>query len=413
MARWSMSLLLFLLLISPGLAKGKRHAKTARPPVASSRAFTPQFMGMHTLSPTRHWPTVPFGAIRPAGTTWGTIEPKQGRFDWHGLDTWVAAAQAHHVELDYLFLNTPQWASTRPEEHCGRGNIGCAAPPTDKAWTAFVTTLVKRYKGRISSYEMWNEPNAIGYFTGTAADMAHLAALAYPIIKSIDPRAIVVSPAPSSTGWPTPYATWLGQFLSAGGGKYVDAIAWHAYPGRSNQPALPPEEIVSQIHKIRAVMAKHGVSDLPLWDTEGGWGSDAQLPDEQAQASFLARWYLIQFSYGVARAYWYQWDNPKWGTLWREATGETPAGRAYAQVYQWLEGATGATRCEAAKAPIWTCGISKGKKRYLVAWSAGRPTPFEIHPRFSSYSDLEGAKHPSKKQPVVLSSSPVMFRERR
>lgn len=371
--------------------------------------FTPQFMGMHTLSPTRHWPTVPFGAMRPAGTTWGAIEPKEGQFDWHGLDTWVAASQAHHVELDYLFLNTPQWASTRPEEKCNRGMIGCAAPPTDKAWVSFVTTLVKRYKGRISSYEMWNEPNAIGFYTGTAAEMAHLVSLAYPIIKSSDPQAIVVSPAPSSTGWPTPYDTWMNEFLAAGGKKYVDVIAWHAYVGRSNQPALPPESVVEQIKKIRAVMAKNGVSALPLWDTEGGWGSDAQLPDEQAQADFVSRWYLIQFSYGVARAYWYQWDNPKWGTLWREGAGETPAGRAYAQMYKWLDGATGSTPCRPTHGPIWTCGLLKGGKKYLIAWSVGAPTPFAGHKPISSYSDIKGTIHPGTRQPVVSGSSPILF----
>lgn len=409
MVRWSAICLLMLMFVPVSGAKKKRHPKPSLEDVGESLPFTPQFMGMHTLSPTRHWPTVPFGAMRPAGTTWGAIEPKEGQFDWHGLDTWVAASQAHHVELDYLFLNTPQWASTRPEEKCNRGMIGCAAPPTDKAWVSFVTTLVKRYKGRISSYEMWNEPNAIGFYTGTTAEMAHLVSLAYPIIKSSDPQAIVVSPAPSSTGWPTPYDTWMNEFLAAGGKKYVDVIAWHAYVGRSNQPALPPESVVEQIKKIRAVMAKNGVSALPLWDTEGGWGSDAQLPDEQAQADFVSRWYLIQFSYGVARAYWYQWDNPKWGTLWREGAGETPAGRAYAQMYKWLDGATGSTPCRPTHGPIWTCGLLKGGKKYLIAWSVGAPTPFAGHKPISSYSDIKGTIHPGTRQPVVSGSSPILF----
>ena len=228
MVRRSAICLLMLFLIPPSGAEIKQHPQRSLNDPGNSLPFAPQFMGMHTLSPTRHWPTVPFGAMRPAGTTWGFIEPKQGQFDWHGLDSWVAASQAHHVELDYLFLNTPQWASTRPDEKCNRGLIGCAAPPTDKAWVSFVTALVKRYKGRIASYEMWNEPNAIGFYTGTAAQMAHLVSLAYPIIKTIDPQAIVVSPAPSSTGWPTPNAKWLDDFLPAGGGKYVNVIARHA-----------------------------------------------------------------------------------------------------------------------------------------------------------------------------------------
>src|SRR5579859_7937104 len=44
--------------------------------------FTRQFVGMHTLSPTRHWPDLPFGSIRPAGTSWGALEPAKGQYDW-------------------------------------------------------------------------------------------------------------------------------------------------------------------------------------------------------------------------------------------------------------------------------------------------------------------------------------------
>ena len=157
---------------------------------------------MHTLSPGKHWPTVPFGSIRPTGTSWGALEPARGQYDWHSLDTWVSQAQAHHVQFDYLFLNTPQWASTKPNEACNRGPVGCAAPPNPQAWEEFVTALVTRYKGKINSYELWNEPNVIGYWTGSQQQMVDMASRAYKIIKSIDPQAQVVSPSASSTGWP-------------------------------------------------------------------------------------------------------------------------------------------------------------------------------------------------------------------
>lgn len=408
MKHWHIWLCVMLLLGTA--SKGEKTKKAVLSDIGSQR-FTPQFMGMHTLSPTRHWPSVPFGSMRPAGTTWGAIEPKEGEFDWHGLDTWVSASQAHGVELDYVFLNTPQWASTDPKQHCNRGLIGCAAPPRDDAWAGFITALVKRYKGRIASYEMWNEPNAIGFFSGTAGDMEHMVSIAYPIIKSIDPKAIVVSPAPSSTGWPTPYDKWMDQFLAAGGGKYVDVIAWHAYAGRANQPARPPEEIVEQIRNIRDVMARHGVSNLPLWDTEGGWGSDSQLTDVNEQAAFLARWYLLQFTHGVARAYWYQWDNPKWGTLWREGTGDTPAALAYAKVYEWLDGANASSPCAPDKGSIWKCTLWKGSREYLIAWSVNGTKRLSGYGDFSIYISLDGEKHPSTGQPVMVSSSPILFQK--
>jgi hypothetical protein len=403
---------LFGLLIVPSFSvKAPPHTRSdAQPNAAQSLPFTPQFISMHVRSPSQHWPTIPVGALRPAGITWGAVEPSRGVFDWHGVDSWVAQAGTHHVQLDYLFLNTPQWASTHPNERCNRGNNGCAAPPRDADWTQFITELVTRYKGRIADYEMWNEPNSIGYFTGTPAEMAHLVSLAYPIIKSIDPQATVVSPSPSSTGWPIPYAVWMDQFLKAGGGRYVDVIAWHSYASYTNKPARPPEDVASQIMSIRSVMAKNGASNLPLWDTEGSWGTNTSLPDQEQQATFLARWYLIQFSYGVARVYWYQWDSPTVGTLWTEANGMTPAGNALAQVYDLLNGVTGATPCTSTADSIWTCDLFKGTTKIRAVWSASGPVAFSNYAGFSTYSDLSGATHPVNGQPVMVDSSPIFFR---
>ncbi len=142
--------------------------------------FSPEFMGMHTLSPTRHWPSVAFGSVRPAGTSWGALEPSKGQYDWHSLDSWVSEAQTHGVQLDYVFVNTPAWASTRPDEPCANRRAGCAAPPNLNDWEEFVRALVTRYRGRISSYELWNEPNGSGFWTGSPQDMVELAGSRLP-----------------------------------------------------------------------------------------------------------------------------------------------------------------------------------------------------------------------------------------
>lgn len=383
---------------------------TAQSSPVLSAAYAPQFVGMHMLSPTRHWPTVPVGAVRPAGTTWGTLEPTRGAFDWHSLDTWVQQAAAHHVPLDYVLLNTPEWASSRPTEHCSRGPIGCAAPPHDKDWEDFLTALVTRYKGQIASYELWNEPNAIGFFSGSAADMAHMASLAYPIIKRIDPAATVVGPSPSSSGWPTPYDVWMDQFLQAGGGQNVDVLAWHAYAGRIHDPANPPEDVAAQVRRLRAVIDRHGLGQLPLWDTEGGWGKDTQLPDLDAQAAFLARWYLIQFSLGVGRAYWYQWDNPDYGTLWTEGSGSTPAAAALAQVEQWLTGVTSASPCVSSSGSLWTCALYKKGVRYLAVWSTNGTQDIPASIQSKGFADLNGIEHPAASQTIKAGASPILVK---
>jgi hypothetical protein len=355
---------------------------------------------MHTLSPTRHWPQVPFGSVRPAGTSWGALEPANGQFDWHSLDTWVVQSESHHVQLDYVFVNTPRWASTRPDEPC----------PNLDDWSAFVTTLVTRYRGRISSYELWNEPNGSGFWTGSPKQMAELAARAYPIIKSIDPGAIVTTPAVSSSGWPLSHDAWLDQYLAAGGGKFADVVAWHGYAGRNDRPALPPEGLAGQIQALRKVLAKHKLSQMPIWNTEGGWGKDAQLPDEDAQAAFLVKWYMINFTNGIARAYWYQWDNPDWGTLWREGSGITPAGRAAQQVVRWLDGATAAAPCEPANGSrLWECEFEKGNAQYRVAWSVSGEATLGDAESVVAVTAVGGTRQESTHQPIVVTSIPILI----
>lgn len=384
----------------------RRSAVEELRPVHVSR----EFFGMHTLSPGRHWPDVPFGSIRPAGTSWGALEPAKGEFDWHSLDTWVAQSEAHHVQLDYVFVNTPRWASTKPDEPCPGKRFGCAAPPNLDDWSAFVTTLVTRYKGKIQSYELWNEPNGSGFWTGSPKDMAELAARAYPIIKSVDPEALVTTPAVSSSGWPLSHDAWLDQYLAAGGGKYADVIAWHGYAGRNDRPALPAEGLSEQIQALKKVLAKHNLSKEPIWNTEGGWGKNAQLPDEKAQAAFLIKWYLINFTNGVARAYWYQWDNPDWGTLWHESSGITPAGMAARQVFNWLDGVTAAAPCRQMHGSnIWACDLEKGKTPYRVIWSASGPETFDGITDLAAVTPAGGDRQAFDQHPITVDSRPILL----
>ena len=401
-----------LLGAKPGDPALSTSEKQKKPEVGAKQParFSPEFIGMHTLSPARHWPEVSFGSIRPAGVSWGALEPARGQYDWHSLDTWVEQAQKHHVQLDYVFVNVPRWASTRPDEQCIGRKFGCAAPPNMADWEEFITTLAKRYKGKIASYELWNEPNASGFWTGTPKEMAALAEHAYGIIKSIDPAAVVTSPAPSSTGYPLSHDAWFDEYFAAGGGKYADVIAWHGYAGRNDRPALPPEGLSEQIRALRSVMARHHLADKPIWNTEGGWGKDAQLPDEKEQAAFLVKWYFINFTNGVARAYWYQWDNPEWGTLWRESSGTTPAGRAAQQVADWLADATSASPCKASgSSGLWTCEIKKGNGTFRVAWSASGQARYGDVANLASITETGGEKHTPPGEAISIGSVPVLL----
>jgi len=41
---------------------------------------------------------------------------------------------------------------------------------------------------------------------------------------------------------------------------------------------------------MRSLLDKGGMAGKPLWATEGGWGTNGELPDPDVQAAYVARW---------------------------------------------------------------------------------------------------------------------------
>jgi hypothetical protein len=302
-------------------------------------AIPPTYFGMHIhqAATTTPWPAIPFGAWRlwDAGVTWPDLESRTSNWDFTLLDQYVALAQKHNVALLLPLGLTPTWASARPgepSEHFQPGNL--AAPKYIEDWRIYVSTVARRYKGRIRNYEIWNEPNLKEYWTGTTKELITLAHEASQILRDIDPTVTIVGPSATDreTG-----PGWLDDYLSAGGGMYLDAIAHHLYVFPS-----PPEALLPFAGRVRQVMAKHGMADKPLWNSELGWALPKVFSSDMEAAGYLARAYLLNWIGGVQRCYWYAWDNQEWATLWLTETDSRtlkPAAIAYREIENWLIGA--------------------------------------------------------------------------
>ena len=84
---------------------------------------------------------------------WASVENRQGVYDWTQLDQLVNAAQSRGISLVATVAATPWWA----------GNI--ISGHTDPAvYAGFTTAIATRYKGKISGYEVWNEPNSTLFY---------------------------------------------------------------------------------------------------------------------------------------------------------------------------------------------------------------------------------------------------------
>jgi hypothetical protein len=331
------------------------------------------------------WPTIGFGAMRLWGTetTWNDLNPANGTYIWSTLDNWFSIAAANgQSDLLYTFGVVPTWASSNPtDQSCVTSNSpeGSCDPPsdlnadgtgTDQLWQNFVTALVNHAAGRIKYWEIWNEPDVLSEWTGTDAQLVRMAQDAYGIIHRLDLGALVTTPTPVNAGAGQSISGWLPGYIAAGGGAYADIVSFHGY----ENPALGnnAESILSTIATVKSLL-NSTLLTKPLWDTEGAWTADINLPDPDMQAAFVARMYLLQWSAGVSRFYWFQYGNQMTGTLWT-SSGLTEAGTAYGQISNWIVGNV-MLPCSNISGTTWTCvltQIGSGQAAGLVMWDTSQ-----------------------------------------
>jgi hypothetical protein len=313
--------------------------------------------------------------------------------------------------------------SMRPSEACPylTSDTGCAAPPEDVdegdgTWKAFVTAVVKHSLSsrelHIAYYEIWNEPDLKRNWTGTPAQLVTMAKDAYAIIHKLDPSARVVGPSPTTANQ---YGVhFLPDYYAAGGATAQDIVGMHAYLYNGGSFSTSPANITLTISQVKALMAKHGISNKTIWFTEGSWnGSGSTTLTEAQQAAYLAQEYMLIWSTGaVSRYYWYSWDNLKIGNLWDDTHGIHPAGTAYGLLAKWLIGSTHSTDpCREASDGTWTCALTLSTRYPAeIIWHPAASKRITVNAAFATYETLSNSTvHSIASHEVEIGPLPVLI----
>jgi polysaccharide biosynthesis protein PslG len=185
----------------------------------------------------------------------------------------VDAARARGLNVLVTVWRTPGWANN----HAGE-----LAPPTSPAdFGSFMSWLASRFRGRVSAYEIWNEPDSRDFFTGSTSQYVDLVRAAHPAVKSADPDAQVVLGGPIHNN-----TDWLRSVYQAGAQGSFDVLATHPYMGPTDLPPETPDVggrniyLLTHVAAVHDLMVSNGDGAKPIWFTELGWSSHGNAGGE-------------------------------------------------------------------------------------------------------------------------------------
>lgn len=359
------------------------------PPKAPFTSVDPGLFGMHVAALADTDFPGRLGGVRiwDNGVRWDQIEQQQGQYDWSRLDRIVAnAKKAGATDITYVLGSTPEWAAQRIDPVAFYYGGGTASDVKDlDYWRDWVRAVATRYKGQITSYQIWNEANLASFWApqdaGNWKRMALLTKVAADEIRAIDSRAKIAS-ASSTVIQGKKFATesFFARYMKALVKRKVqlDAISVHLYPWTTKGPGGgTPVERLQGLELARQVTTRLGLQDVPIWDTEVNYGNrrDNGHPEEvfgpKVGAAYLARTYIDSIRYGVTKVFWYAWDSHVMGVSTTDpATGDTIApGRAFFVTEDWLSGAKFGG-CSDQRVTVCTVK-RKGERQYVMYANLG------------------------------------------
>jgi hypothetical protein len=214
------------------------------------------------------------------------------RSAWEKYDQIVDLADQYGLEIIARLSNPPAWSRAHAELRAGDA-AGSFAPPDNLAdYGDFVEAVVRRYRGRIRYYQIWNEPNIYpewGEQPVSPEQYTELLKVGYTRVKAACPECVVLSGALAQTIPLGPRDLndflFLQRMYDAGAGAYFDVLAMQGYglwSGPTDRRMRPRVLNFSRPLYLRDIMVKNGDAAKPIWITEMNWNAPPpDLPNPQ------------------------------------------------------------------------------------------------------------------------------------
>lgn len=265
------------------------------------------YYGINFVAPYEPWLTLARQSGAPTVRwqfNWRDHEPNPGQWTWEAADGPIDAWRRSGIAIDAILHNPPDWAIARP------GPFG--TPPwvfngimprgldqpwgsPDNGFAQFCNRFAQRYRGQISSYEIWNEPDLDNYWDGNAREYYLLMRSCYLAVKAADPDVTVVMAGMAlvieKDFFPEVLRLVSEDPAGAEHNNFFDAANIHMYGD--------PDAAYDLTMETRRQLETYGMGEKPIWITETnvalrGYGINPDQPRWGTATEEEAGWYIIQ-----------------------------------------------------------------------------------------------------------------------
>jgi hypothetical protein len=211
------------------------------------------------------------------GIPWATVQPNRPTAHDPGwgmgwgvpkADRVINQAVDRGLEVSATLGQTPGWANG------GRGENYLPSDPATYAHA--IRWMAHRYRDKVMSWEIYNEPNNDSQLITTVPEYVRLLCQAYPAVHAGDSTTNVLFGGTSGVD-----AEFIGEAYERGAKPCFDTLAVHPYNGEYAPSVRARSDDLwwwRNISDVRAVMGRHGDLAKPVWFTEYGWSSHSNSP---------------------------------------------------------------------------------------------------------------------------------------
>ena len=282
------------------------------PSVSSKNVkFSRLGIGMEKLDRNVFDPTYVYDKVADIGAKWIRIqsgwvrtEKVKGQYDFVWLDEIVDnLLERGLIPWMCLCYGNALYDDTADQASGAIGRPPIHTEEARRAWARYVKAVAEHFKGRVSLYEVWNEPDGVwGWKHGVnATEYGAFAAETARSIKEMDPNAKV---AGGSFCWGN--IVWLSHALAAVMAETIDYITYHSY---FRDVETNTEEIY---RAVRATLDAYGCKAEIIQGETGcpsrtdGKGAIGYLNwSEEKQAKFLLRLLVTNLKSDMYFATWF------------------------------------------------------------------------------------------------------------